>query len=458
MPAFQILTHGKTSGYSMRWLIEVDRRLGSSHAEQSLPCQDNFCHLSKGNWHSICISDGAGSSRFSDVSSKFVSEYFSQSLLLLSDLIEVKGPGSWINDHIIREVLDLRKGLKEYTGSPELDDYHCTLVAILVSQSVAIAIHIGDGAIIAGKCEESSGSSCILNATLIASLPENGDYKNETFFITEPHWLKHLRIKVLGKVDWFVMGSDGGIEILSNRQKLDGPLVSDLINYISPSNDEESAVSQLMDSEFAAGKTTDDISLAIGWLGPAGVQRDLVWDEELSKALYLDPAIDVSNHQPNVYQGNQTAPVTPNDQLRSNFTSAIFSFPHRKSAVKFLMILVFAIFLAFCVYFLLRSEDVSGPIEENGPASSHQVEEEGYSDNHSSNGSDTIDQPAENGFTDSEELPLERPQRLPELQEDPSGSILERLRNMWSIIIQRDDTEQPSIHELAPRAVEKIEL
>lgn len=448
----------------MHWLIEGDRTLGSSHAEQSLPCQDNICYVSKGNWHSVCISDGAGSSKFSEISSKFVSERFSQSLLLLADLIEVKGPGSWINDHIIHDVLELRGGLKEHTASTELDDYHCTLVAILVSQSVAIAVHIGDGAIIAGKCKETSGSSSFLNGTLVASLPENGEYKNETYFITEPHWLKHLRIKVLGKVDWFVMGSDGGIDILSDRQKLDGLLVADLINHISCNNEEESTVSQLIGSEYAASKTTDDISLAIGWIGPKGVQKDLVWDEALSKGLYLDPDADVGNRPLNPIPGNPAAEPSPSDRLRTGWFPVIFNFSQNRSAIRLLAIFVLSIVLVIFAYLFFRSENESVALTENQIASTANVEEKELSDSDSdsvddgSGGSDLGDEPVESELGHNEEVPMQIPQDMLELQEEPSESILYRIMKIWSSIFGRGDIQEPLTDETVPRAVEPIEL
>lgn len=442
----------------MRWLIEADRTLGSSHAEQSLPCQDNICHLSKGNWHSICISDGAGSSKFSEISSKFVSERFAQSLLLLADLIEATGPGSWINDHIINDVLELRKGLKEHTDLPELDDYHCTLVAILVSESIAIAVHIGDGAIIAGKCGEPFGSSSFINGTLIASLPENGDYKNETFFITEPHWLKHFRIKVLGKVDWFVMGSDGGIDILSDRQKVDGPLVAALINNLSSSHDKESSVFQLINSEFAGGKTTDDISLAIGWLGPPDVRSDLVWDEALSKSLYLDPAADVSNHNANAVHRTSTASVLPNDKFRIGCFSVILNILLHNQFVKFSMVLGLSVLLIFCVYVYSTDEDISILSKEHGTASNLQAEEDEFFDTDPSDGAGLMDERVEKGFGDNQQLPLETPQNLPETQELPSLTIWDRLKRILSAVTQNDATKDPPIDKIAPNAAEPLEL
>lgn len=452
----------------MPWLIEADRRLGSSHAEQSLPCQDNICHLSKGNWHSICISDGAGSSKFSEISSKFVAERFSQSLLLLADLIEVRGPGSWINDHIIYDVLELRKGLKAHTASSELDDYHCTLVSILLGKDVAIAVHIGDGAIVAGQCEDTSDSVVSVNGTLVASLPENGQYKNETFFITEPHWLKHLRIKVLGKVDWFVMGSDGGIEVLSSRQKLDGPLVADLINYIAYSSNQGDAVSQLIGSDFAAGKTTDDISLAIGWNGSESSSTNFVWNESMSKSLYLDPAVDARNIQAIPIIGYPTTSPLPSARLGPSRFSVILNSYRNKSALRIFVIFLLPIVLILCVYFFSTAQNVSVVSRENVIASSPQVEDpelpdsdrerDGDSDIDRSSGSGLNEEPVESEPGSNDDSSTSVPQDTLELEEDPSSSIFNRMMKIWSSIFDREHTEDPLIDQMVPRAVEPIEL
>ena len=98
-------------------------------------------------------------------------------------------------------------------------DYHCTLVAGLVFEKTAIVVHVGDGFILAGKNEEIANEN-ILNKSLYFSKPENGEYKNETYFVTQSIWLKHLRIQVLPDIDWLIAGSDGGEDILSLGEKL----------------------------------------------------------------------------------------------------------------------------------------------------------------------------------------------------------------------------------------------
>lgn len=275
----------------MNWFIDADRVLGSSHAGGSQACQDNISYQStlNRNWHSICLSDGAGSAKHSEVASKYVSERFCKSLLDLSAAIDAKGPGSWINDHIISEVLTLRLALKDLTASSELDDYHCTLVGLLVGKHVSLSVHIGDGAIIAGKSTALSKECSAINGKIFISLPENGEYKNETYFITEPHWLKHLRIKVFGEIDWFVMGSDGAMDVLCERGKLDGNLIAELINNMMVTYGRTSTVKELITSEFASRKTNDDISCAIGFSESSLVEVELIWDNRLVPVIHLYP-------------------------------------------------------------------------------------------------------------------------------------------------------------------------
>jgi serine/threonine protein phosphatase PrpC len=275
------------------WLIEHDRALGTSHQARNQPCQDHITFLTSKDqsWHSICISDGAGSAKYSEISSKFISEKFCMSLMDTAYEIDEKGPGSWVNDKIIFEVLAARRDLKEHVSSHELDDYHCTLVALLIGKNVSIAVQIGDGAIIAGTSELGSKDSSCINNQVYTSLPENGEYKNETFFITEPHWLKHLRIKVFPKIDWFVMGSDGGIDIFSNREKFEGSLTVELFKNMLHDESKKSTVKNLINSEFALKRTNDDISCALGIFKPKFVGLHPYWEEQSINSIYLNPEV-----------------------------------------------------------------------------------------------------------------------------------------------------------------------
>ena len=68
-----------------------------------------------------------------------------------------------------------------------LDDYSCTLVGCVASRGGGCLFHIGDGyAIFQGAVGES-----------VLSRPENGEYADETYFVTDENWKDHLRLTPL---------------------------------------------------------------------------------------------------------------------------------------------------------------------------------------------------------------------------------------------------------------------
>ena len=265
------------------WDYSISSVVGSSHVDRGQGKQDNS-HLIKDNNGNIsfCISDGAGSSKNSELSSKIVTNFINQEFLKIPDLISSKGAGPWINDFIIQVVVNLRSELFETFKNYDLRDYHCTLVAGLVFGNTAIVVHVGDGFILAGKNEETVDKN-VLNKKLYFSKPENGEYKNETYFVTEPIWLKHLRIQVLPDIDWLIAGSDGGEDILSIGEKLQDIEIFKLLDDTSK-HSLEYANNDYIDTFLSSDKsnklTTDDKSLCLLISKNIDKQKNLVWDSE----------------------------------------------------------------------------------------------------------------------------------------------------------------------------------
>ena len=297
------------------WDHSISSVVGSSHVDRGQGKQDNS-HLIKDNNGNIsfCISDGAGSSKNSELSSKIVTNFISQELLKIPDLINSKGAGPWINDFIIQVVINLRSELFETFKNYNLRDYHCTLVAGLVFGNTAIVVHVGDGFIFAGKNEETVDKN-VLNKQLYFSKPENGEYKNETYFVTEPIWLKHLRIQVLPDIDWLIAGSDGGEDILSIGEKIQDieifKLLDDTSNH-SLEHANNNYIDTFLNSDKANKLTTDDKSLCLLVSRNIDKQKKLVWDsgEKLISDFYPKPKpvqnpiprSSISRPQINTYQ------------------------------------------------------------------------------------------------------------------------------------------------------------
>ena len=268
---------------SSKWDYSISSVVGSSHVDRGQGKQDNSNLLEDDNGNiSFCISDGAGSSKNSEVSSKIVTNFVNQEFLKIPDLINSKGKGPWINDFIIQVVIDLRAKLFDTFKNYDLRDYHCTLVAGLVFEKTAIVVHVGDGFILAGKNEEVANEN-IFNKSLYFSKPENGEYKNETYFITEPIWLKHLRIQVLPDIDWLIAGSDGGEDILSFGEKLQD---NEVLKFLDDAAKQKSLkekndyIFQVLNSDVANSRTKDDKSLCLLFSENIDKQKKLNWAPE----------------------------------------------------------------------------------------------------------------------------------------------------------------------------------
>jgi hypothetical protein len=244
------------------WITAHTSAIGAGHLKTGDPCQD-ACVIrtsDDGEWVIIVVSDGAGTANRSREGSELVVKFFSDALLKLVSELNHRSPGHWINDFVIKKVLDTREALRGLAKSDNIKDFNCTLVACLQGPSGGFSIHIGDGAIFGS---ESS------NTGLFVSPPENGEYANETFFITEGDWVKHLRITPMPKLDWILCCTDGGgsLAIVSEKESEPKigflqPVMTDVLNQASVTARNERLKSYLCDPQ-ADKVTGDDKTLAL---------------------------------------------------------------------------------------------------------------------------------------------------------------------------------------------------
>ena len=253
------------------WIVTLSSVIGSSHVSSGTPCQDACSNLvsEDGKWLSVVLSDGAGTAKKSDIGSKVISNIFAKSLIELSQEFAVKKPGSWVSDFVVNEVLKARKELRYITGFDDLKDFHCTLVACLIGDDGGFLIQIGDGASFGGLSKDTVDGKIDLSNNVICSLPENGEYANETYFITENSWIKHLRITPIGKVDWVVLGTDGGTTLAMLDDKIPKPgFIIPVIKGLTNINNAEARATYLKNilSNPQADKLTgDDKTLCIAF-------------------------------------------------------------------------------------------------------------------------------------------------------------------------------------------------
>jgi hypothetical protein len=197
------------------WSVAAASVLGKSHEQTAIPCQDACAVKTSddGKWVALVASDGAGTAAHSDVSSRLVASGFATALIELSTLLDQQSPGAWVTDAVISDIVGLRNQLRGIAQSDDISAYHCTLVAALVGPSGGFTIHVGDGAVFGAATDPSATDILDLSRDYFVSLPENGEYANETVFLTERDWIKHLRIQHVSAPDWLILGTDGGMAL-----------------------------------------------------------------------------------------------------------------------------------------------------------------------------------------------------------------------------------------------------
>jgi len=211
-----------------------------------------------------------------------------------------------------------------------LRDYHCTLVAGVIFDGNCLLAHIGDGAIIAGTCMNHN-SVVALNDTLFVSQAENGEYKNETFFVTEPHWLSHLRIKFVPEVDWIIAGTDGGLDLISSGDRINDHYVSELLSAIinTPTKKQNQVLESYLTSPDADQITNDDKSLIVCLSREIVAADDHFWDDDADsfEKLYAVPVRDIPVQTMAHSKNIQPSPNRPNlDNSKNRFTAYLVAF------------------------------------------------------------------------------------------------------------------------------------
>ena len=252
------------------WSASYASVIGAQHSTSGLPCQD-ACAVrfsSDREWLAAAVSDGAGSARYSDQGSRLVADTFVSKLIELTGQLAGKAPGAWINDYVIEQVIRTREELRQLSKSDRLDDYHCTLVACLVGPNGGFLVHIGDGVIVGGNAQRRAADDVMdMGLNLCVSPPENGEYVNETFFITEGSWIRHIRITPVGSLDWIMLGTDGGAALaMSSNTTPKEQFLCPLVERLSQLDNEAArhgVVEGALSSTEADTLTDDDKTLCL---------------------------------------------------------------------------------------------------------------------------------------------------------------------------------------------------
>ena len=241
--------------------------IGTSHIENEKPCQDKFFSKKINNVATISLADGAGSCSKSDIGAEICTRYIVDFLCNNFDKTFLQSELE-VSEEILKGVTKSLQNMSDELNAP-LKDLSSTLLFVAVKGNKFLAGHIGDGLI--GSFDE-SGSQ-------IFSPPENGEFSNQTFFITMGDAKDHLRIYKgnLNSTLGFILMSDGSYESLFDTQKneLTGANLTFFSWLVDKKNSIETIEKSLEDAlinKFTQ-RTIDDCSIILlstkqvdGWL------------------------------------------------------------------------------------------------------------------------------------------------------------------------------------------------
>lgn len=250
-----------------RWSFAAAICCGRSHVATGKPCQDAvFTRTYKNGVYVTVLCDGAGSASHSREGARFAAaragEFAARSFAKASRSIDGAR-------HAGRELLEsLQHDIARYARDRGcgVADLSSTLLLVAVRGNKYVMWHVGDGVI--GAEQRRSDGACRL---AVMSAPDNGEFANQTRFVTASDACDHLDVR-LGRlvcggteVSGFILMSDGPEAALYH--KATGALAPACSKLLQGCRDfdrrtMEARLHDALETVIAA-KTSDDCSLVL---------------------------------------------------------------------------------------------------------------------------------------------------------------------------------------------------
>ena len=217
--------------------------------------QDYFSFVDINGSAILVCADGAGSTKHGAIGSKFISKKLINGLSAeINNLSEAS-----FKSIILKTVNYSRAILTRYSRMSNdsffLKDFASTIITVAITSNNVFVAHLGDGAAIFLDDQ---------NKLVKSSMPENGEYINQTYFFTNSDWEEHLRFQTLeNDFKTCLVMSDGVTPFALKGTEVFPEFVSPIINFIKNSKPEASqeALEKTLSSPQSLSVSTDDKTL-----------------------------------------------------------------------------------------------------------------------------------------------------------------------------------------------------
>ena len=243
------------------WTVFSASTIGKRNLEQGVAGQDaSHCVVTDDVLVAI-VCDGAGSVLEGRTGSEFIARTLADQL---SSTVQAE-LGACLEATIQSAVESVRTRLADLAASRQLalHDFSCTLLGCVATPGGGCFFHIGDGFAI----QQGAAGDTVL------SRPENGEYADETYFVTDENWQDHLRLTPLPAPEpGCVIGlmSDGTAPFAVNRARSGffrpfiDPIAAFLREATAPNGNE--ALRNLLESPRACEISSDDKTLLLAFV------------------------------------------------------------------------------------------------------------------------------------------------------------------------------------------------
>lgn len=257
----------------MGWKYFYSSVKGTSHIASNTPKQDNCKICVFKDYLIATVADGAGSAKYSDLSSKFICKLF------------VRKTKQWLTNNnledITREIISewftyFQKVINRAVAIYKLEssrEFATTLLFSVLSKDFNIFVQIGDGIIAVG---DENDMECVF-------LPQNGEFINTTHFATETGAINIFMYKITSEpVKRIAMHTDG-IEQIALDFKAQKPFIPFFVPFFSVLEKvENSGYSEMLSkqleiflqSDRVNKKTDDDKTLFLASVTTENVESD----------------------------------------------------------------------------------------------------------------------------------------------------------------------------------------
>ena len=237
------------------WKSLAESVRGTSHVATNLECQD-VCRVCRvGEFLVLVCADGAGSATHAALGATTACDSITQSAQRI-----LSGGGELTETMLYAWAAvahtDIEEKAKSASVSPR--ELACTLLVAVLGPTASAFAQIGDGVIVTGDADQYTH----------VFWPDNGEYQNTTYFLSESSYAEHLRVAIQPAATEVAILSDG-LQMLALKiadKTVHSPFFLPMFKALRSAADESALAGPLrtfLDSPAVNARTDDDKTLIL---------------------------------------------------------------------------------------------------------------------------------------------------------------------------------------------------